>query len=130
MAQTVVDIATTLARIGVKAAFGEPVEIDGATAVPIALTAFAFGGGSGRLFPVASHGGAGLGGMVAIPVGILATRDGAVRFSPNPIAMLALSVPLTCAAGVATALIARAARRRPPADDESTLERAKRRFIG
>jgi hypothetical protein len=33
--------------------------------------------------------------MVAIPVGILATRDGAVRFSPNPIAMLALSVPPT-----------------------------------
>jgi uncharacterized spore protein YtfJ len=131
MTQTVAELASILARVGVRAAFGDAVEIDGAAAVPVAVTAFAFGGGSGRLFPVAGNGSAGTGGLLAIPVGFLANRDGVVRFVPNAVPVLAVTVPLVCAAGIAAAAVTLAAKRRPRiAGDESTLERMRRRIIG
>jgi hypothetical protein len=130
MLQTVAELASILSRVGVKSAFGDVVDIDGASAVPVAVTGFAFGGGSGRLFPVATNGSAGTGGMISIPVGMLANRDGVVRFVPNAVPVIAVTVPLVCAAGIAVTAVALAARRRPRMTDESTLTRLRRRLIG
>jgi hypothetical protein len=131
MAQTVAELASILARVGVKSAFGEVVEIDGASAVPVALTVFGFGGGSGGVLPGSTQGSAGTGGLISIPVGFLANRAGAVRFVPSPFPVIVASVPLVAAAGIAAAAIALAVRRRPRVTgDEPTLARFRRRLIG
>jgi uncharacterized spore protein YtfJ len=132
MAQTTVaELASTFTRVGVTSAFGDVVEIDGAYAVPVAVTAFGFGGGSGKLFPVASNGSAGTGALVTIPVGMLANRGGEVRFVPYAVPVIAALVPLVCAAGIGIAAVVLSSRRRRQVEgDEPTLDRWRRRLIG
>jgi len=61
----------------VKSVFGEPIEMDGKTVVPIAKVAYGFGGGfgsqpkSGESHSDTKEGGGGGGGVRAFPVGAL-----------------------------------------------------------
>jgi uncharacterized spore protein YtfJ len=75
-----------------KQVYGEPVERDGTTIIPVARVQWGFGGGALGRTPLA-HGGGG-GGARAWPVGYIALRDGKADFHPitppaSPLAVLA-----------------------------------------
>ncbi|TFB68176.1 hypothetical protein E3O06_16885 [Cryobacterium glaciale] len=98
-------LAETFRSAGVKSAYGEPVQIDGVTLVPVALTYYGFGGGD------AGEGGAGSGGGgggVSLPIGAYVKSGGTARFEPNVIALLAVGVPFLLVAGRALARVIRA----------------------
>ena len=73
----------------VKSVFGEPIQMDGKTVVPIAKVAYGFGAGGGTK-PVrsgdperaASEGSGGGGGVAAYPVGALEITSTGTRFIP------------------------------------------------
>ena len=117
MANLTQQLADTVSQVGVKAAYGEPIEVDGTTIVPVACTMYGFGGGegdAGGTSDQASGGGEGSGGGgggMATPVGAYVTRDGHTRFEPNIIALLAVGVPFVCVAGRALARVIRALKR-------------------
>jgi uncharacterized spore protein YtfJ len=76
-------IAQTVGRQAqVSAVFGEPVEREGLTVIPVARARFGFGGGGGS----GSHegdegsGGGGGGGGLVTPVGYIEVRDGSAEF--------------------------------------------------
>lgn len=79
------DIAAKLAdrvgnRAGVKAIFGEPVERDDVTVIPVGRTRWGFGGGGGKGGHADEEGSGGGGGVVAVPVGYIEISGGAARF--------------------------------------------------
>lgn len=98
-------IADTVSSTGVHAAYGEPVDLDGTTVVPVAFTSYGFGAGEGE---ADSEGNGAGGGGMAWPVGAYITRDGFTRFEPNTIALLLVGIPFVCVAGRAIARIIRA----------------------
>ncbi len=65
---------------GVKAVFGEPVERDGATVIPVAKVSWAFGGGGGGEGEDEGHGGGG--GAIAGPHGFIEIEGGRARYRP------------------------------------------------
>ena len=48
MASITKQIADTVSSVGVHAAYGEPVELDGTTIVPVAIASYGFGAGEGQ----------------------------------------------------------------------------------
>jgi uncharacterized spore protein YtfJ len=67
----------------VSAVFGEPVEREGLTVIPVARARFGFGGGGGsgsRADEGTGAGGGGGGGGVVSPVGFIEVRDGSAEF--------------------------------------------------
>jgi uncharacterized spore protein YtfJ len=105
MAQLVVRLAEMLTSFGAKAAYGDPIEVDGKRIVPVALLWYGFGGGSDEGEDAAAGGG---GGGATIPVGAYVTTGNTVRFEPNLVALLAVSIPLTFVAGRALARVIKA----------------------
>jgi uncharacterized spore protein YtfJ len=71
-------------RIGLSArasaVFGDPVEREGVTVIPVAKASWGFGGGSGGAAP--SQGSGGGGGGVVTPIGFIEVRNGEARFVP------------------------------------------------
>lgn len=90
-------------QLGIRRVFGEPVERDGLTVIPVAV---AIGGGGGGTGPDEQGTGAGFGGMVR-GIGVYAIGNGQVRFIPaiDTTALAALGVLLT-------GMVLRARRRR------------------
>jgi uncharacterized spore protein YtfJ len=85
----------------VSAVFGEPVERESITVIPVAKSRFGFGGGGGagtRSGQEGSGGGGG-GGAVVSPVGYIEVYDGSARFKR-------ISGPVDVLAVVATAALA------------------------
>ena len=84
-----------------KMIYGEPIERDGVTIIPVAKLRYGFGGGGGR------HDGeeGGGGGMVVRPAGYIELKNGSSRFQAirEPITF----VPLVIAGGVTGLLLAR-----------------------
>jgi uncharacterized spore protein YtfJ len=105
MPQLVVRLAEMLTTFGAKAAYGDPIEVDGKRIVPVALLWYGFGGGSDEGEDGAAGGG---GGGATIPVGAYVTTGTTVRFEPNLIAVLVAAIPLTWVAGKALARVVRA----------------------
>jgi uncharacterized spore protein YtfJ len=70
------------------AVFGDPVERDGVTVVPVARASWGFGGGRGGEPP--SEGVGGGGGGVVSPIGFIEVRGGEAKFvrirDPRPVA--------------------------------------------
>ncbi|MDJ0349241.1 hypothetical protein [Cryobacterium sp. PH29-G1] len=96
-------LADTFRSAGVKSAYGDPVQIDGVTLVPVALAYYGFGGGD------AGEGGSGGGGGgVTLPIGAYVKSGGTARFEPNVIALLAVGVPFLIVAGRALARVIKA----------------------
>jgi uncharacterized spore protein YtfJ len=64
------------------AIFGEPVEREGVTVVPVAKARFGFGGGGGSGTREADEGsgGGGGGGVAVTPIGYIEVRDGSSEF--------------------------------------------------
>ncbi|WP_066042742.1 hypothetical protein [Herbiconiux solani] len=118
MANLVETLTDATRQIGVGAAYGAPVEIDGASLVPVALVWSGFGGGngnasspgtSGQKIGAGDAGGEGFGGGgVSIPIGAYVTEGGKATFEPNLIALLAVSIPVIMTTGWALARFVRA----------------------
>jgi uncharacterized spore protein YtfJ len=98
-------LADTFRSAGVKSAYGDPVQIDGVTLVPVALTYYGFGGGDAGAGGTGSGGG---GGGVSLPIGAYVKSGASARFEPNVIALLAVGVPFLLVAGRALARVIRA----------------------
>jgi len=60
--------------------FGEPVERDGITVIPVAKARWGFGGGAGRREDEDGAGGGG--GVVVTPVGFIEIKNNAANFRP------------------------------------------------
>lgn len=111
MAHLTQQLADTVTQIGVKSAYGEAVEVDGTTIIPVAYTCYGFGGGEGAGGGdegSQGEGAAGGGGGMSLPVGVYASRDGYTRFEPNVIALLGVGIPFVWVAGRALARVIRA----------------------
>ncbi|TFB64017.1 MULTISPECIES: hypothetical protein [Cryobacterium] len=98
-------LAETFRSAGVKTAYGDPVQIDGVTLVPVALSYYGFGGADTGEGGAGSGGG---GGGVSLPIGAYVKSGGTARFEPNVIALLAVGVPFLIVAGRALARVIRA----------------------
>lgn len=103
MSSLPVRLADTLKQFGAQVAYGEEREIEGTTFVPVALVAFGFGGGGDQ----DDNGGGGGGGYV-IPVGAYVGDSLGVRFQPNPVALVAVAIPLVVVSGKALARVVKA----------------------
>ncbi|MDI2131883.1 spore germination protein GerW family protein [Yinghuangia seranimata] len=79
-------LAGTLgSKTSVSAAFGDPVERDGVTVIPVAKAKFGFGGGAGvggDGTEGPNEGGGGGGGAMVTPVGYVVIRDGDAEYRP------------------------------------------------
>ena len=103
------------ARAGVQAAFGDPIDRDGVTVIPVAKVRFGFGGGSGRGIEKGpekgeiGEGSGGGGGAMTSPLGFIEIKDGRAEFKRtyDPVA----AVPVILAAGFTGWLVLRALRR-------------------
>lgn len=98
-------LADTVNARGAKLAYGEPVVVDGATIIPVAMVSYGFGGGGDQ----SDNGGGGGGGM-SLPLGIYEARNGETRFRPNTVTVLMLAVPVVAVLGIAASRILRALR--------------------
>ena len=89
-------------RATVSTVFGEAVEREGVTVIPVAKARFAFGGGGGAGGREGEEGsGAGGGGAAIVsPVGYIELRNGAAQFKriPNPAELVALVAAAALAA--------------------------------
>ncbi|ASD22373.1 MULTISPECIES: hypothetical protein [Cryobacterium] len=108
MTNLALKLAENARSIGVRSAYGDPVQIEGVTIVPVALVQYGFGGGGEGDESAAAGGG---GGGMAIPIGAYVKSGGAARFEPNVISLLAVGIPFVWVAGKAIARIIRALKR-------------------
>lgn len=113
MANLTQELADTMSKVGVTSAYGEPLEIDGTTIIPVALTSYGFGAGEGGAEGGVGEGegSGGGGGGFSAPLGAYITRDGVTRFEPNTIALLAVGIPFICVAGRALARLVKVLKR-------------------
>ena len=68
--------------------YGEAIERDGVTVLPVARAAYGFGGGSGK--KEQGEGAGGGGGVMLTPVGYIEIKNGETRFRPtrDPLALV------------------------------------------
>ncbi len=80
-------------QLGIRRVFGEPIERDGVTVIPVAV---AIGGGGGGTAPHEQGTGGGFGGVVR-GIGVYSISGGQVRFIPaiDTTALAAMGVLLT-----------------------------------
>ena len=103
MPNIALELGKQSASLGVKTAYGEPQDLDGVTIIPVAFTWTGFGGGSDE----AGNGGGG-GGGYAMPLGAYIRRGDDLRFEPNLVSLLAVSIPFFWVAGRAFSRVIRA----------------------
>lgn len=93
--------------------FGEPVEKDGVTVIPVARARWGFGGGNGPAGNYAENqageGTGGGAGVMVSPVGYVEVQDGRARF--RPIYDPAMVTQIIVASGIVAVLILGAVRR-------------------
>ena len=85
-------------RARASAVFGEPVEREGITVIPVAKARFGFGGGGGEGKEGPGRGGGG--GAAVSPLGYIEVRDGTARFKriPRPANVFAVVAAASLAA--------------------------------
>ena len=88
------------ARLGAGTVFGEPVERDGVTVVPVAVARFGLGAGAGTDPGKGQEGEGGGGGGAVTPTGYIELKEGRSRYVPvvHPFRMLALVLGAVIAA--------------------------------
>jgi uncharacterized spore protein YtfJ len=102
-------------RASARAVFGEAVERDGVTVIPVAAAVFGFGGGTGQEREAGRSGDGGGGGAVARPIGFIEISGGTAVFKPvrDPLRdFLVPAVAVLAATGVARISRALFSRRR------------------
>jgi hypothetical protein len=103
MPNIALELGKQSASLGVNSAYGEQRDVGGVQLIPVSLSWTGFGGGSDEV----GNGGGGGGGW-AVPLGAYIRRGGDVRFEPNIVSLLAVSIPLVWVAGRALSRVARA----------------------
>ena len=96
---------------GAKLAYGEKLTLDGHDILPVAVVVFGFGAGEGSgeqpgtddIPAGKGEGSGGGGGGYSIPIGSYIGGPDGIRFHLNPIALIAVAVPLVSAVGWALA---------------------------
>ena len=77
---------SVLTQANVKTIFGEPIEAQGKTIIPVAKITYAYGAGAGTggvgNTSAKGEGGGGGGGVRAVPVGVIEISDQPTRFVP------------------------------------------------
>jgi len=111
MPKLAVELAETVTTTGVRNVYGEPVELDGVTMIPVALVEYGFGAGEGPAGDEASGSGGGGGGF-SVPIGAYVRDRNGLRFEPNPIALLAVGIPFLWVAGRALRMVIRATKKK------------------
>lgn len=106
MPEIAVELGKLSTAIGVKNSYGEPVEIDGATYAPVALTWNGFGGWNETATKAGGGGGGG-----SIPLGVYVKGPEGLRFQPNVVSFIAVAIPFVWATGKALSKIIRALKR-------------------
>lgn len=117
MANPVESLTGSVPSWGAKMAFGDPITVGGREVVPAALVIFGFGGGGGSgkwpghgsVPEGEGEGSGGGGGGYVLPIGAYVSGPDGLRFQPNLVATIIVSVPLISAAGWALARIIAAA---------------------
>lgn len=105
-------LADTVSKLGVKTAYGEPVEVNGVTLIPVALVQFGFGAGSDASGDESEEGASGGGGGgMSIPLGAYVRDINGLRFEPNIITLMAVGIPFLWVAGKAGARLIKALKR-------------------
>ncbi len=92
--------------IGAKNSYGEPMEVDGASYAPVAMTWSGFGGWNES----ASKEGGG-GGGASIPLGVYVKTSEGLRFQPNIVSFIAVAIPFVWVTGKALSKVIRALKR-------------------
>ena len=109
MSNLAVQLADAVKSLGLGTVYGDPIDVEGVTLVPVALAYYGFGGGSEggdeSEDPGASGGG---GGGMSIPVGAYIKDIDGLRFRPNLVTLMAVAIPVICVSGKALARIIRA----------------------
>jgi uncharacterized spore protein YtfJ len=104
-------------KASVSAVYGQPVDRENVTIIPVAKVSFGFGGGAGTGTKGSDTsngggGGGGGGGVQAVPLGYIEIKDGNAVFKPIRHPMMDVIVPLlVLAAGSTAPRILRAIRR-------------------
>ena len=106
MSDLAVQLADAIKSFGVKAVYGDAVDIEGTTVVPVAVMAYGFGGGSGSGEDGEGTGGGG--GGYTFPIGAYVGDSLGVRFQPNVVAVLAVGIPFAYAVGTALTRVIKA----------------------
>ncbi|MDR6866030.1 putative spore protein YtfJ [Microbacterium resistens] len=107
MPHIALELGKNAASLGVKSAYGETQEVDGAHFTPVALTMSGFGGGGIDAAGASGDASGGGGGGFAIPLGVYVRREEGLRFEPNFVSLLAVAIPFVWVAGRAIARIIR-----------------------
>lgn len=102
-------------QAGAHAIFGDPVEHDGVTVIPVGKVRWGFGGGSGRdsvddgIDGKIDEGSGGGGGVMASPLGFIEIRDGRAEFRKvnDPMSV----VPVILASAAAAWVVLRGAKK-------------------
>lgn len=95
-------IRTTLGAL----TYGQPIELDGHTVIPVSLASYGFGAGEDAQSSNDRTGGGG--GGASIPVGVYVQSSQGVVFKPNAIALIAVATPAIVSVGFALSRIIRA----------------------
>jgi uncharacterized membrane protein len=103
MPNIALELGQQAASFGVKAAYGEQLDVDGVRLVPVALTWSGYGGGSDDQ----GNGGGG-GGGYTVPLGAYIRRGDDLRFEPNIVSFLTVAIPFVWVAGRALSRVIRA----------------------
>jgi len=110
MAQLALEIANVITGSGVKAAYGEPQEVGGATILPVAAVWYGFGAGADATEGTDGPSGGG-GGGYSVPLGAYVRQGDELRFEPNIVVLAAVAIPLLWVTGRALSRIVRALKR-------------------
>lgn len=102
-------LAESTKSAGVKSVYGEPIDLDGITLIPVALAYYGFGaGGDGGDATGEHEAGGGGGGGFSVPFGAYVRDVDGVRFHPNLITLVVVAVPFVWVAGRAWARVIKA----------------------
>lgn len=106
MTNLVLKLAENARSVGVRSAYGDPIQVEGVTLVPVALVQYGFGGGdAGEAEGGAAGGG---GGGMSVPIGAYVKSGNTVRFDPNVVSLLVVAIPFIWVAGHALSRVIRA----------------------
>ncbi|SDL05260.1 hypothetical protein E3T54_06210 [Cryobacterium sp. Sr8] len=106
MTNLVLKLAENARSVGVRSAYGDPIQVEGVTLVPVALVQYGFGGGdAGETEGGAAGGG---GGGMSVPIGAYVKTGNTVRFDPNVVSLLVVAIPFVWVAGHALSRVIRA----------------------
>lgn len=104
---TTTRLADSVSRRGIGLAYGDTRTVDGVELVPVAFVTYGFGANDE---PGQEQPAGGGGGGMAVPLGAYVGGPGGLRFRPNTIVVLTMSVLVISAVGSAIARIVKAAR--------------------